>query len=129
MGWKESKDIKQKEGESIEDYVAKVEQTVMLNLVALMERLRNAKDKDRNEFKEKQENRSHHREIQEEGFRDKNRRETRVQNDTDNAKEEIQDWLDMEKTKDKETEEWEQDETKKNKEQREGKKKERKKNK
>ena len=106
-------DIKQKENESTKDYVARVEQTTMLNLVALMERLKNAKDKDRDRCKKKQENKTHHRDrnrhsdskVQGEGSRDKDRRERRVQNDTEDAKEETQDRLDMEKTKDEETEE------------------------
>ena len=84
-------DIKQKENESTKDYVARVEQTTMLNLVALMERLKNAKDKDRDGSKEKQErdrNRHGNSKVQGEGSRDKDRRERRVQNDTEDAKDE-----------------------------------------
>jgi len=50
--WRES--VKREEDESIEDYVARIEQTTMLNLVALMKRTTSVKEAGRDEWKEKQ---------------------------------------------------------------------------
>ena len=91
-------DVKQKENESNKDYVARLEQTAKLNFIALMESIRNAKNKGKDGSKEKKGDKTHQRDrhrnskVQRETSRDKDRLERRHRYLRSKAKEKYQDY-------------------------------------
>ena len=95
----------------IRDYVATVKQTEKCDFIALMKRVKNAKDKDKN--RHEKENKIHHRDTNRhdsskgQGGRatDKDGLERRTQKGTEKVKEETQGWSDTERTEDEKIEE------------------------